>query len=140
MGEPKTKPTNQNVEEFLNRLPDEKKRRESFTLLKLMRRITKTEPQMWGNSMIGFGQYHYRYASGREGEWFLTGFSPRKANLTLYLMAGLEQYGELLQALGKCKIGKSCLYISKIEDIDLSILEKLIQESVRALREKDASL
>lgn len=130
MTELKTKPTDQNVEEFLNNLTDEKKRQDCFTLLEIMKEVTQTEPQMWGSSIVGFGDYHYKYASGREGDWFLTGFSPRKQNLTLYLMAGFEQSNELLKKLGKHKIGQSCLYIKRIEDIDLRTLRQLIQQSV----------
>jgi hypothetical protein len=86
---------------------------------------------MWGDSIVGFGEYHYKYASGREGDWFLTGFSPRKQNLTLYIMSGFSEYEAFLNKLGKFKTGKSCLYVNKIEDIDLSTLKELIQRSVQ---------
>ena len=131
MAELKTKPNDQNVERFLNGITDEKKRQDCFTILELMKQITQTEPQMWGSSMVGFGSYHYKYESGREGDAFLTGFSPRKQNLTLYIMAGFDQYEELLKTLGKHKTGKSCLYIKRIEDIHLSTLKKLIEQSVK---------
>jgi hypothetical protein len=130
MAELKTKPNDQSVEAFLNSIDDEKKREDSFKILALMKEITKDEPKMWGDSIIGFGSYHYEYASGREGDWFLTGFSPRKQNLTLYLMSGFEEYDNLLKNLGKYKTGKACLYIKKIEDIDLQALRELVKQSV----------
>lgn len=130
MAEPKTKPTDRDVEDFLNSVQDEKKRQDSFTILGLMEEATGEEPQMWGDSIIGFGLYKYKYASGREGEWFLTGFSPRVQNLTLYIMSGFDQYDVLLDQLGKYKTGKSCLYINKIEDVDLQTLRDLVEQSV----------
>jgi len=138
MAELKTKPNDQNVERFLNGITDEKKRQDCFTILELMKQITQTEPKMWGSSMVGFGSYHYKYESGREGDSFLTGFSPRKQNLTLYIMAGFDQYEELLKTLGKHKTGKSCLYIKRIEDIDLSTLKKLIEQSVKHMTRTEA--
>ncbi len=101
-----------------------------------MKEITQAEPSMWGSSIVGLGQYHYKYESGREGDNFLTGFSPRKQNLTLYLMAGFEQYDALLNKLGKHKTGKGCLYINHLEEIDLSVLKELIEKSVDALSQK----
>jgi hypothetical protein len=130
MAELKTKPNEQSVEAFLNSVEDEKKRQDCLTVLEIMRQITKAEPQMWGTSMVGFGTYHYKYESGREGDWFVAGFSPRKQNLTLYIMAGFSRYDELLSKLGKFKTGKSCLYINKIEDVDLKTLKELIKQSV----------
>ena len=130
MAELKTKPNEQSVEAFLNSVEDEKKRQDCLTILEIMKQITKAEPQMWGTSMIGFGTYHYKYESGREGDWFVAGFSPRKQNLTLYIMAGFSRYDELLSKLGKFKTGKSCLYIKKIEDVDLKTLKELIKQSV----------
>ena len=130
MAELKTKPNEQSVEAFLNSVEDEKKRQDCLTVLEIMRQITKAEPQMWGTSMVGFGSYHYKYESGREGDWFVAGFSPRKQNLTLYIMAGFSRYDELLSKLGKFKTGKSCLYINKIEDVDLPTLKELIKQSV----------
>lgn len=129
MAELKTKPTGESVQDFLNSIEDEKKRQDSYAILELMKEVTGDSPQMWGDSIIGFGSYHYRYASGREGDWFLTGFSPRKQNLTLYIMAGFDQYEDLLKDLGKFKTGKSCLYINKIEDINLQTLKKLVMLS-----------
>jgi len=130
MAELKTKQNDQSVEAFLNSVTDEKKRQDCFTILNLMKEVTGTEPKMWGTSIVGFGSYHYTYASGRDGDWFLTGFSPRKQNLTLYIMAGFEQYDSLMNELGKYKTGKSCLYIKKIEDIDLDTLRELVRQSV----------
>jgi hypothetical protein len=132
----KTKSTGENVAKFLDGITDEKRRKDCYTVLKLMREITKAEPKMWGDSIVGFGRYHYIYESGREGEWFLTGFSPRKQNLTIYIMAGFEEYAELMSKLGKYKTGKSCLYIKKLEDIELSILKKLIKKSVDHISKK----
>jgi hypothetical protein len=130
MAEPKTKANDASVIEFLSRVPDEKKRQDSFTILELMQQVTGAEPKMWGDSIVGFGNYHYKYASGREGDYFLAGFSPRKQNLTLYIMAGFDQYDELLQRLGKHSTGKSCLYVKRIEDIDLATLRELVKQSV----------
>ncbi len=99
-----------------------------------MREITGDEPAMWGPSMVGFGRYHYKYASGREGDWFVAGFSPRKQNLTLYIMSGFSGYDELMARLGKHTTGKSCLYIKRLEDVDLAVLEELIRRSVAHVR------
>ena len=130
MAELKTKPTDQSAEAFLNGLTDENKRRDAFTILELMRKISQAEPKMWGASIIGFGDYHYKYASGREGDWFQIGFSPRKQDLTLYLIQGFKQYGDLLAKLGKFKTSKGCLYIRRLSDIDLPTLEVLIKKSL----------
>ena len=130
MAELKTQPNDQNVEAFLNQIDNETKRQDSFTILELMKDVTGAEPVMWGDSIIGFGRYRYQYASGRKGEWFVTGFSPRKQNLTLYIMSGFDLYDEILSNLGKYKTGKSCLYVNKIEDIDLNTLRELVQKSV----------
>jgi hypothetical protein len=130
MAELKTKPSDQNVTRFLEAIPDARTRQDCFTLVQIMRQITKAEPKMWGPSIVGFGSYHYTYASGREGDWFLAGFSPRKQNLTLYIMAGFEQYEELLRKLGKHKTGKSCLYLNRLDEIHLPTLKKMIQQSV----------
>lgn len=135
MAEMKTKPSDQSVEEFLNNIPDEKKRRDCFTLLNLMKQTTQIEPKMWGSTMVGFGDVHYKYESGREGDWFKVGFSPRKQNLTLYLNYGFEEYEDLLAKLGKHKLGKACLYINKVEDVDLDILKQLVEKSYKQLSE-----
>ena len=134
MAELKTKKNESSVTKFLDGVKDEKKRQDSYTILKLMKQITKAEPKMWGTSIIGFGSYHYKYASGREGDWFVTGFSSRKQNLTLYIMSGISKYPDLLKKLGKFKTGKGCLYINKIEDIDIKTLKELIKQSVGYLK------
>jgi len=138
MAELKTQPNDQSVTAFINQVADDKKREDCFTILELMKAVTQAEPRMWGDSIVGFGSYHYRYASGREGDWFLTGFSPRKQNLTLYIMAGFDQYDALLDKLGKFKTGKSCLYIKKIEDIDLPMLRELVRQSVEHVAQSNA--
>jgi len=130
MAEIKTKQNDSCVTDFLNSVSDEKKRQDSFTILELMQEVTGAQPKMWGDSIVGFGTYHYKYASGREGDWFLVGFSPRKQNLTLYIMSGLDQSENLLQDLGKYTTGKSCLYIKRVADIDLQTLQKLVERSV----------
>ncbi|NJN98586.1 MAG: DUF1801 domain-containing protein [Anaerolineales bacterium] len=135
MTELKTKPTEQSVEAFLQGVDNEQKRQDCFTVLELMRRITGEEPKMWGSSMVGFGRYHYKYNSGHEGDAFLTGFSPRKQNLTLYITSGFEQFQPLLQKLGKHTTAKSCLYIKRLQDIDLPTLEELIRQSVQTMKQ-----
>lgn len=135
MSDLKTKPSDQSVEAYLNSIEPQKKREDSLAILKLMQEITGEQPQMWGDSIVGFGSYHYKYASGREGDWFLTGFAPRKQNLTLYIMAGFDNYDELMDKLGKHTTGKSCLYIKKLEDINLDILRQLIAESVAYMKQ-----
>lgn len=136
MAELKTKINDASVVDFLNKLEDNKKREDSFRILEMMKKITKAEPKMWGSSIIGFGTYHYKYKSGREGDWFLAGFSPRKQNLSIYIMSGFSKYSSLMNKLGKFKTGKSCLYIKKLEDIDQNSLKDLIQESVKYLKSK----
>src|SRR6202162_3807200 len=111
MTENKTTPNDQNVEHFLNAVTDERKRKDSFAILELMKQVTGMEPKMWGSSIVGFGTYHYKYESGREGDMILAGFSPRKQNLTLYNMSGFERLDDLLKKLGKHTTGKGCLYI-----------------------------
>ena len=133
MAELKTKQTDQSVQDFLERIPDPRRRQDCYTVLDLMKIVTGAEPKMLGDAIVGFGQYRYKYASGREGDWFLTGFSPRKGDLTLYIMAALAEYGDLLSRLGKHKTSKSCLYIKKLEDIDLSVLQELVTRSVKQL-------
>lgn len=133
--EPKTKLNDASVDDFLNKVEDEKKRADCFKIAEIMSSITKSEPKMWGGSIVGFGSYHYKYASGREGDWPIAGFSPRKQNLTLYIMAGFKRYGELMEKLGKYKTGKSCLYIKKLEDVDQAVLEELISESVTWMKD-----
>jgi hypothetical protein len=129
MAELKTQKNDASVERFLEGVPNEKRRADSHTILELMREVTGEEPAMWGTSIVGFGSYRYRYASGREGEWFVVGFSPRKQSLTLYIMSGFDDYEALLVDLGKYRTGKSCLYINKLEDVDLDVLRELVKRS-----------
>lgn len=137
MAELKTKKSDASVEDFLNGIPDEKKRQDSFAILALMKEVTQAEPKMWGDSIVGFGHYRYKYATGREGDWFLAGFSPRKQNLTLYIMAGFAQYEALLGKLGKYKTGKSCLYINKLQDVNTEALKELVQQSVAHMAQRN---
>jgi hypothetical protein len=130
MSDLKTKPTNASVDEFLNSVEHPQRREDGFELLRMMKEITKEEPTMWGPSMVGFGSYHYKYESGREGEMPITGFSPRKKSLTVYIMSGFEKCQHLLEKLGKHKTGKSCLYINKLEDVDWVVLKEIIRKSV----------
>ena len=133
MSEPKTKKNSASVESFLKSVENEKRREDSFVVLDLMKEVTGEEPTMWGTSIVGFGTYHYKYASGREGDWMKVGFSPRKKNMTLYLMDGFGNYDSLLQKLGKYSTGKSCLYINKLEDVDQVVLKELVKQSVEAM-------
>jgi hypothetical protein len=135
VAELKTKPTGASVEAFVQGIADETRRQDCTTLLGLMRRVTGAEPAMWGTSIVGFGSYHYRYASGREGDWFVTGFSPRKRDLTLYIMAGFSDHDDLLERLGPHKTGKSCLYVKRLADLDLEVLETLVAASVEHMNE-----
>jgi hypothetical protein len=135
MAELKTRQNDQDVHEFLEGVSNEARKKDGYRVLELMRAATGVEPKMWGDSIIGFGSYHYKYASGREGDWFLTGFSPRKQNLTLYIMPGFEEYEGLMKKLGKYKTGKSCLYLNKLEDVDLAVLKTLIEKSVKKMQE-----
>ncbi|WP_339789796.1 DUF1801 domain-containing protein [uncultured Imperialibacter sp.] len=132
----KTKVNDVSVEGFLDKVEDEKKRNDAFEVLKLMKEVTGEKPKMWGSSIVGFGTYRYKYASGQEGDWMITGFSPRKTSLTLYIMPGFGRYEELMQKLGKYKTGKSCLYINKLTDVDLDILKTLVKESVDYMNKK----
>ena len=134
MTELKTKENKGDVETFLNGIANEKRRQDCFKVLDLMKKNTKSEPKMWGANIVGFGNYHYKYESGREGDSFIAGFSPRKQNLTLYFMSGFTRYNELLEKLGKHKTGKSCLYINKLEDVDLDVLAEMIEKSVEAVQ------
>jgi nucleoid DNA-binding protein len=135
----KTKPTAESVADFLNRISDEERRADCFAVAKMMQEITGEKPKMWGTSIVGFGSFHFKYASGREGDWLVTGFSPRKKDLTLYLMMGFEQHGELMKQLGKHSTGKSCLYIKRLSDIHVPTLKKLIKVSVKQLKDYAAS-
>lgn len=130
MAELKTKPTDVDVSAFLDRVPAEERRRDCFELLEMLRDITGAEPKMWGASIVGFGKYRYKYESGREGEWMVTGFSPRKNDVTVYVMRGLERYSDILARLGKHKTGKSCLYIKRLADLDPSAFRELMVRAV----------
>jgi hypothetical protein len=136
MAELKTKPTKQTVAAFLKTVTDAQKREDAGAVIEIMRAATKTEPVMWGTSIIGFGSYRYRYATGREGDWPVVGLSPRKQNLTLYIMQGFAEHGDLLAKLGKHSTGSSCLYIKRLSDIDLPTLKKLITLSVASMKKK----
>jgi uncharacterized protein YdhG (YjbR/CyaY superfamily) len=136
MPEAKTKPTDSSVTGFLNKIENETKRRDALTLATIMEKITKAKPKMWGTSIVGFGDYHYKYASGHEGDTCIVGFSPRKEALTLYLALGeIDRYSELLGKLGKHKTGKGCLYIKTLDDVQLPVLEKLIRQAFKDRRQ-----
>lgn len=130
MAELKTKKTTLSVNAFIRRVPDPVRRKDSEIIIAIMKRVTKSEPCMWGPAIIGFGVYKYRYPDGREMEWFVTGFSPRKQYLALYLMSGYPRHRKILQRLGTYSTGKSCLYIKRLADVDLAVLEELIRASV----------
>ena len=127
LAEIKTKENDSSVEDFINSVKDEAKRKDSLTILKLMQTATKEKPKMWGSSMIGFGNKRYKSpATGREVDWFKIGFSPRKANFSLHLVLDIKKYDAELKKLGKHKTGVGCLYINKLDDVDIKVLEKLI--------------
>ena len=133
MAEIKTKPTAASVEDFINSLKDEQKRKDSFVLLEMMKKATGEEPKMWGSSIIGFGDVRLKSPStGREVDWLRIGFSPRKANFSLYLTGDIKKYADYLKKLGKHKTGMGCLYINKLEDIDIKVLKGLIQAALKA--------
>lgn len=136
MSQLKTKPNDASVEAFLNSLDDEQRQKDSLKILEIMKQLTGDQPKMWGSSIVGFGSYHYKYESGREGDWFLTGFSPRKQALTVYIMTGFKKYDSCLQNFGKHKTGASCLYLKKLSDINLDILKEMIKDSITAISEK----
>jgi len=136
MAEPKTKKSKASVAAFLNAIEDKQKKSDAKKIAAMMRKATSSRARMWGTSMVGYGSYHYTYASGREGDWMLVGFSPRKQNLVVYIMPGFKSFAVLMKKLGKFKTGKSCLYINKLEDVDESILQKLIDRSVILMRKR----
>ncbi len=136
MAENKTRPTQADVLEFLNSVDNDTRREDAFRMLEIMKEITGDDPVMWGPSIVGFGSYHYKYDTGREGDMCLTGFSPRKTSLTVYIMPGFDRYGELMSKLGKHKSGKSCLYINKLSNVDEEVLKELISEGVKYMRAK----
>ena len=136
MAENKTKPTKASVTEFMNSIEDPQKRSDARKVAAMMRKATGKRAKMWGPSMVGFGTYHYKYDSGREGDFMVTGFSPRKQALTVYIMPGFSGFKPLMKKLGKYTTGKSCLYIKRLSDVDESVLERLITESVRQMRKQ----
>ena len=139
MAELKTKPTAASVESFLATLSDAAQRDDCRALIAIMKSVTRAEPRMWGKNMVGFGEYSYTYASGHGGTWFLTGFSPRKKETTLYLLMGLDRYKPLLAKLGKYSMRKSCLYIKRLDDVDRKVLRTLIAASVKDLKARVAA-
>jgi len=136
MAEIKTKPTDANVHEFLEAVEDQQKRADSLVLLQMLKEITGDEPVMWGDSMVGFDKFEYKNSKGEKNFWPVIGFSPRKQNLTLYIMPGFERFGGLLEKLGKHTTSKGCLYIKRLSDVDTDILKKIAQESYRVMKEE----
>lgn len=134
MAELKTQVNDASVKKFLDTVKDQATRQDCYTLLEMMQQATGAKPKMWGSSIVGFGSYHYKYASGHEGDMCLTGFSPRKQYLTVYITSGFEQYGALMENLGKYTTGKACLYIKRLDDVHLPTLKKLIKQSVMQMR------
>ena len=132
MAEIKTKPTSDSVEDFINKIKEEQKRKDSFAILEIMKKASGEEPTMWGSSIIGFGNMKYKSpATGREVDWLKIGFSPRKANLSLYLTINIQNHAAALKKLGKHKTGVGCLYINKLEDVDLKVLKEIINASLK---------
>jgi len=139
MSDLKTQRNDGDVVQFLERVENPKRKADAFKILDLMTEVVGEEPKMWGESIVGYGNYHYKYESGREGDWFLVGFSPRKQNMSLYIMAGFAEYDDLMSKLGKHKTGKSCLYINKLADIDMDVLKQLVTASVAHMTETTQS-
>ena len=139
MSELKTQVNDASAEDFVQSVPDETKRKDSQELLKLFSKVTGEQPKMWGSSIVGYGKYHYKSERSRqEGDWMMTGFSPRKQNLTLYIMNGFGEYGDLLKKLGKHKVSVGCLYINKLADVDLTVLEQLVAKSYAAMKKNSS--
>ncbi len=134
--EPKTKINDASVEDFINSVEDEQKRADSFVVLEMMRKATKAEPKMWGSAIVGFGTRKYKYADGHEMEWLMIGFSPRKANLTLYVVDNSAEQNELLEKLGKHSTGKGCLYFKRLSDVDMKVLKEVVAASVKRIKGK----
>ena len=130
MAELKTKKTELSVDAFIKKIPEAQKRKDAFTIIELMEKATKARGKMWGTSIIGFGDRHLKYESGRELDWFVMGFSPRKQNLTLYITGTVEKQQSLLKKLGKHKTGKGCLYINKLEEVDMAVLKEIINKGL----------
>ena len=136
MSELKTRQNDGDVDAYLDSVENPRRREDALRVLALMREITGEAPRMWGSSIVGFGSYHYTYASGREGDWPVVGFAPRKQNLVLYIMPGFAGYEALLARLGKHRTGKSCLYVNRLDDIDPDVLEELVRESVADMKRR----
>lgn len=136
MADNKTKVNNASVKAYLEQVDSETQKKEAYEILEMMKRITKQKPKMWGDALIGFDNYHYKYASGREGDWFITGFSPRKGKMSIYLLPTLLESSPLMEKLGKHKKGKGCLYVKTLDDIDKKVLEKLIKETYMIMKKK----
>jgi len=136
MAENKTKPTKLSVTEFISSIDDSRKRADVRKVAAMIREATGKRAKMWGTSIVGYGTYHYKYASGREGDFMIAGFSPRKQALTVYIMSGFAPFDKLMAKLGKYKTGKSCLYIRRLTDVDEDVLERLIDDSVEYMRKK----
>jgi len=138
MAENKTKPTKESVTAFLNKIKDPQERDDCFAILGMMQKVTKHEPVMWGSAIVGFGTYHYMYESGREGDSIVIGFSPRKQNISIYLMGGLDAVGDELSKLGKHKTGGGCLYIKSLSDVNATVLKKVIAKAFKEAKRKKA--
>ena len=136
MSDIKTRPTDASVNAFIDAVDHPRRREDARTLQELMQRVTGEEPVMWGPSIVGYGSYHYRYASGQEADWPVVGFSPRKQNLSIYIMTGFEESDDLLTRLGKHKTGKSCLYVNNLAEVDLDVLESLVRASVAEMKRR----
>lgn len=135
MAENKTRQNDKSVKAFIDAVTDKNKREDCREIVKMMQEITHKQPKIWGDSIVGFGSYHYKYDSGREGDYFITGVSPRKQNVTVYIMPGFSSYQPLMKKLGKYKTGKSCLYIKKLDEIDRNVLKELISKSVDYMKD-----
>lgn len=136
MSQRKTTQNEADVNAFLDAVDNPQRGSDARQLLDLMQAVTGESPKMWGSSIVGFGSYRYRYASGREGDSLAVGFSPRKRNLVIYIMPGFSDYGDILGGLGKFRTGRSCLYVNKLDDVDLGLLEELVRESVAEMRRR----
>lgn len=132
----KTRENDVSVSNFIKNIEDPQRKKDCQTVHQMLKKITKTSAKMWGASIVGYGKYHYKYESGREGDFMKIGFAPRKTSLTLYIMPGFGRYDELMNRLGKYKTGKSCLYIKKLEDVDIKVLEELMKSSFDYMTEK----
>jgi hypothetical protein len=137
MSSAKTFPTKKSVKDFLKSIDIDKRRTDGFVLFDLMKDITKENPVMWGKSIVGFGSVHYKYKSGREGNWFKVGFSPRKRSLSVYFMTGFDKLKDLLEKVGKHRLGVGCLYINKLEDINLEVLKQIVKRSLEDVKKAD---